>query len=178
MTLKRKIGLCGLMGGGLIATACCIVKTVEIKNAAATTDITYALGKLNLFSYVEDWVIIMVGSMPPLRPLFVKLFRKTQEAVHKSNYTNAHGTTRGLSLQSIPHFGGHSKKSGTSHRNTLEDNSSEENILRDNTRRNGGQIVITSQFEVEYGKSAVPDIESTYLQPSWAERQTGTHQNY
>lgn len=41
MSWKRKAGLFGLMGGGLIAGVCAAIKTVEVQRAYDSNDVTY-----------------------------------------------------------------------------------------------------------------------------------------
>ncbi|GJN77429.1 O-methyltransferase [Purpureocillium lilacinum] len=72
MKLSLKIGLCLIMGGGVIAGVAGINKTVAIATITQTQDITYAIAKLNTWVLTEMWFIIIFGSIPVLRPFFVR----------------------------------------------------------------------------------------------------------
>ncbi|KAJ6446468.1 S-adenosyl-L-methionine-dependent methyltransferase [Purpureocillium lavendulum] len=72
MKLRLKIGLCLIMSGGVIAGIAGINKTVAIATITQTQDITYAIAKLNTWVLTEMWFIIIFGSIPVLRPFFVR----------------------------------------------------------------------------------------------------------
>ncbi|MCJ1277470.1 hypothetical protein MMC21_005283 [Puttea exsequens] len=118
MSKKLKIGLCLLMSGGVIATACAIVKTVYIELISKTEDRTYVLTPLLLWAYSEMWAILILGSIPPIRPLFIRGFRR----LYHPNKTNEFSSfsdrersfSRGIPLEPLSHVatGG---KGGASH---------------------------------------------------------------
>ncbi|EAW19361.1 uncharacterized protein NFIA_093240 [Aspergillus fischeri NRRL 181] len=72
MRLSVKVGLCLLMSGGVIAGIAGINKTVAISTIAETADQTYAIAKLNTWVLTEMWFILIFGSIPVLRPFFVR----------------------------------------------------------------------------------------------------------
>ncbi|GFG19125.1 hypothetical protein IFM61606_07874 [Aspergillus udagawae] len=72
MRLSVKVGLCLLMSGGVIAGIAGINKTVAISTIVETADQTYAIAKLNTWVLTEMWFILIFGSIPVLRPFFVR----------------------------------------------------------------------------------------------------------
>ncbi|KAK5105850.1 hypothetical protein LTR62_001962 [Meristemomyces frigidus] len=71
MKLSMKVGLCIVMGGGLIAFAAGIVKTYQISTITHTQDISYATLDLLIFVSTEMWFIIIFGSFPAVHGAFV-----------------------------------------------------------------------------------------------------------
>ncbi|KAK0706041.1 hypothetical protein B0T26DRAFT_625829, partial [Lasiosphaeria miniovina] len=66
---KLKVGLCTVMGLGIIATVAAIVKTVELKNLS-TPDFTYNAIVLVYWYITENWVIVIAACIPTLGPLY------------------------------------------------------------------------------------------------------------
>ncbi|KAJ5787939.1 hypothetical protein N7457_002929 [Penicillium paradoxum] len=68
------------MGGGLMfkgvditrAGSAAIVKGTSISNITEIADQTYAIAILNIWVMTEMWFIIIFGSIPVLRPFFVR----------------------------------------------------------------------------------------------------------
>lgn len=76
VTLRMKIGLCFLLGFGLIAAACSALKTAELTNLQHTDeegDITYFVARLSLTTIIEAWIVLVGGCIPPCRPLLKAL---------------------------------------------------------------------------------------------------------
>jgi len=96
---KRKIGLCVLMGGGIITCAVGIIKTIYIRLAPLTNDVTYSIYPLLIAAYTEMWLIVVFGSIPPLRLLFVHLHKRTRLVVSLSFLQFRNGREEGSSLQ-------------------------------------------------------------------------------
>ncbi|KAK3320367.1 hypothetical protein B0T19DRAFT_468682 [Cercophora scortea] len=69
MDLKLRIGLCIVMGLGVIATIAAVVKTVQLKNLS-TPDFTYNAIDLVYWYISENWVIIVAACIPTLGPLY------------------------------------------------------------------------------------------------------------
>ncbi|KAK0513979.1 hypothetical protein JMJ35_003701 [Cladonia borealis] len=69
-----KIGLCCLMGGGVVAAAAGIAKTVYIKQKSVVGD--DQISPLIIWAWTEQWLILILGCLPPLRPWFA-------QAVHR-----------------------------------------------------------------------------------------------
>ncbi|KAF2229477.1 hypothetical protein EV356DRAFT_438012, partial [Viridothelium virens] len=76
MSWKKKLSLWGLFLGGVVASIAAIIKTVNVLTIRTAADKTYATSPLLIWSMVEFWLIILVGSIPPLRPLFLKGLRR------------------------------------------------------------------------------------------------------
>ncbi|KAB8231305.1 uncharacterized protein BDW43DRAFT_313119 [Aspergillus alliaceus] len=90
MKLTTKVGLCLIMSGGLIAGIAGINKTVAIASITHD-DLTYAIYKLNTWVLTEMWFIIIFGSIPVLRPFFVRF---TQDIKSAAGYGHSRsGTT-------------------------------------------------------------------------------------
>ncbi|UNI14258.1 hypothetical protein JDV02_000905 [Purpureocillium takamizusanense] len=93
MKLRLKIGLCLIMSGGVVAGVAGINKTVAIATITQTQDITYAIAKLNTWVLTEMWFIIIFGSIPVLRPFFVR-FSQSIKATAGSSRSGQRGTGR------------------------------------------------------------------------------------
>ncbi|KAI1078791.1 hypothetical protein F5B20DRAFT_581826 [Whalleya microplaca] len=70
MNRKMKIGLCGLMGGGVFAAAATIRKVFLMKDLDDHSDITWAWAPITLWYTAEMDVIIIFGTIPALWPIF------------------------------------------------------------------------------------------------------------
>ncbi|KAE8378660.1 hypothetical protein BDV26DRAFT_292056 [Aspergillus bertholletiae] len=86
MKLSTKLGLCLIMSGGLVAGIAGINKTIAIASITQD-DLTYGIYKLNTWVLTEMWFIIIFGSVPVLRPFFVRF---TQDVKSAAGY----GTSR------------------------------------------------------------------------------------
>ncbi|CAI7567297.1 unnamed protein product [Penicillium bialowiezense] len=79
MKLRIKIALSILMGLGWIAAVCSAVKTYELKALTETTDITLptpgAQSSLVIWASTEAWIVIVVGCVPPIRPLMERVLQ-------------------------------------------------------------------------------------------------------
>ncbi|KKY26741.1 putative integral membrane protein [Phaeomoniella chlamydospora] len=80
MPFRLKLGLCILMGFGLIAAICAIIKTVLLTTISHTEDISYYLARLAITTATEQWIILIVGCIPPLRPLLKSVFNKVRSS--------------------------------------------------------------------------------------------------
>ncbi|KAF7718264.1 Uncharacterized protein PECH_002079 [Penicillium ucsense] len=85
MKLSTKIGLCLIMGGGLVAGIAGINKTLAIASITHVDDLTYAIYELNTWVLTEMWFIIIFGSIPVLRPFFVRF---TQDIKSVTGYSS------------------------------------------------------------------------------------------
>ncbi|GIJ97932.1 hypothetical protein Aspvir_000038 [Aspergillus viridinutans] len=91
MRLSVKVGLCLLMSGGVIAGIAGINKTVAISTIVETDDQTYAIAKLNTWVLTEMWFILIFGSIPVLRPFFVRFSQSIKTvAGYSSSRSRAH----------------------------------------------------------------------------------------
>ncbi|KAF7177781.1 hypothetical protein CNMCM7691_006215 [Aspergillus felis] len=106
MRLSVKVGLCLLMSGGIMsvlglvhdiyvfsanvnvsnrAGIAGINKTVAISTIVETADQTYAIAKLNTWVLTEMWFILIFGSIPVLRPFFVRFSQSIKTVAGYSN---------------------------------------------------------------------------------------------
>ncbi|CEO60460.1 hypothetical protein PMG11_05087 [Penicillium brasilianum] len=92
MKLSTKIGLCLIMGGGLIAGIAGINKTIAIASITHVEDLTYAIYQLNTWVLTEMWFIIIFGSIPVLRPFFVRF---TQDIKSVTGYSSKNRSNTG-----------------------------------------------------------------------------------
>ncbi|KAF2154485.1 hypothetical protein K461DRAFT_305508 [Myriangium duriaei CBS 260.36] len=73
--MATKIATCTLMAGGVFTTFACVIRTIDVKRMFSDqNDITYIFGQLNVWTVAEIWLTIIIGSLPSLRPLFLKWF--------------------------------------------------------------------------------------------------------
>ncbi len=109
------------------------------------------------FSRIEMCLIIIMGTIPTLRPLFVKLFR-TVSSLSKSRKSKSNGglgtggsmskeTYDGGSMQLRPVIGSKPNGANRGSHTAIGSSESEENIL---PRGNG--IVVKSDFDVNYAE--------------------------
>jgi len=95
---RVKIGLCLIMGGGVIAAIAGICKTIAISTIKETSDITFAIYKLNTWVLTEMWFIIIFGSIPMLRSFFSRFGPKNQTVEgYGFNHTSRSTTLKQLS---------------------------------------------------------------------------------
>ncbi|KAJ6093902.1 hypothetical protein N7467_002747 [Penicillium canescens] len=76
MKLRIKVALSILMGLGWLAAICSAVKTYELKALTETTDITWAQSSLLIWASTEAWIVIVVGCVPPIRPLMERVLQR------------------------------------------------------------------------------------------------------
>ncbi|THW90836.1 hypothetical protein D6D15_04287 [Aureobasidium pullulans] len=93
---KTRAGLSLLFCGGAVAGAAAILKTYYLMNLAVAEDITYA------WAITEQYLIIIMSSIPTIRPLCVKVFRRAQSQLSTAK-ANTHPTSqsRWTELQSF-----------------------------------------------------------------------------
>ncbi|KAF2153598.1 hypothetical protein K461DRAFT_293852 [Myriangium duriaei CBS 260.36] len=87
LSTRTKIGFCVLMAGGFLPAVAGIMRCLYTQRLNSTADITSELRPFITWAITELWFVIILGSIPPLRPLFerVILGRTTQ---HKSKGTS------------------------------------------------------------------------------------------
>lgn len=135
MSWKRKAGLCALMGGGIIAGICGALKTVQVQQAYASQDVSYNLYPLLVTTLVEGWMILILASIPPLRPLLAQFVRKGRSSIFGRSTTAASGSqarsrTRSVEFATLSQNAkGWAELPGKSHRIQGPENDSEEEIL-------------------------------------------------
>ncbi|KAK6389300.1 hypothetical protein LTR65_006880 [Meristemomyces frigidus] len=95
MALRTKVILCIIMGGGVVAGIAGIVKTIEIESITHTSDISYATLNLLILVLTEMWFIIIFGSLPTLRPVFVATAGNIKSLTGRSKRTKAQSSQDG-----------------------------------------------------------------------------------
>ncbi|PSK37356.1 hypothetical protein B9Z65_2098 [Elsinoe australis] len=75
MSWRRRLGICVLFLGGVVSAIGAILKTVYVLGLKTSTNPTGATADLMTWAHVEIWLLITFGTLPPLRPLFVKVFK-------------------------------------------------------------------------------------------------------
>jgi len=83
LNTKKKIGLTLLMGCGVVAGLTAAVKTGFVKLSTSTVDPTYVSTPLKILLYSETWLIIILGSIPTLKPLFDRIYVATARATSR-----------------------------------------------------------------------------------------------
>ncbi|KAG8623949.1 hypothetical protein KVT40_008925 [Elsinoe batatas] len=162
-SMKMKVGFCLLMAGGIIPAAAGTVKAVMLDFLRKPNDITYEFAPFMTWATTELWLIIILGSIPPLRPLFVRLFRKAASTINSGNGSRGGALTLRRTAGSVPlqsfsksqrsNHPVHDKKGVHTYNSNIMSNAddSEEDILRDNSAHMG-HIVMTHEYAVESAK--------------------------
>ena len=73
--LKKKLGICALMGLGYFSGICAIVRTVismQVFKAGGLADFSWVIIDLRIWGITENLVGIIAASIPTLKPLYVK----------------------------------------------------------------------------------------------------------
>ncbi|KXL44959.1 hypothetical protein M433DRAFT_67749, partial [Acidomyces richmondensis BFW] len=151
---KRKFGLCALMGGGVLASAAGVLKTVFISQAPLTADVTYSLHSLVIAAFTETWLIIILGSIPPLRVYFARVYYQTRTVISGGSANSKTGRGEGSQVQlSILRYSG-SRDVKRTQQNTFvqQDNESVERILSEDQEAAPAKIVMRRDYYVAYDK--------------------------
>ena len=72
----KKLGLSALMGMGVFAFICAVIKTSKLPELNARSDITFITVTLWIWTANETNVLILAASIPTLRPLYLVLFNR------------------------------------------------------------------------------------------------------
>ncbi|OOF98903.1 hypothetical protein ASPCADRAFT_2330 [Aspergillus carbonarius ITEM 5010] len=75
-SITTRIGLCVLMGCGIIAGACAIVKTVQLTILTRISDPSQQLGTVIVWNQTEMWVVFIVSCIPPTKVFFWHIYRR------------------------------------------------------------------------------------------------------
>ncbi|KAF2756869.1 hypothetical protein EJ05DRAFT_511646 [Pseudovirgaria hyperparasitica] len=161
MELKKKIGLCLLLGLGIFTGVCAAIKINQLVTLAARSDFTWATYQLFIWTNTEGALVIICGSIPALKPLY-RLVRG--EPIHSYGTGSGNQGSRGsyskhiaavapryypahtFEVRSSPQRSG--EESGGSRSETLSDGNSETLIIKPDADRGTDQIRITQTFEV------------------------------
>jgi len=81
--LRTKIGLCILMGFGLLAAACAAIKTSQLYALDNTAGLSWSVSPLIVSAMTEQWITLMVACLPPSRPALKALIRKVRGGAHQ-----------------------------------------------------------------------------------------------
>ncbi|PNS21063.1 hypothetical protein CAC42_3400 [Sphaceloma murrayae] len=92
MSWRRRLGVCVLFLGGAVSGIGAILKTVYVLGLKSSINPTGATADLMTWAHVEVWLIIIMATLPPLRPLFVKCFRTIR--TNLSSLSSTHRKSR------------------------------------------------------------------------------------
>ncbi|KAF2153101.1 hypothetical protein K461DRAFT_267742 [Myriangium duriaei CBS 260.36] len=96
LSYRTKIGFCVLMAGGLLPAVAGIVRTIYSHRMLSSSDITWELVPFLMWSDTEMWFVIILGSVPPLRPLFERvILGRVNLSSRDRRSTNRRSTTMG-----------------------------------------------------------------------------------
>lgn len=93
-SLRTKIGFCALMAGGCLCAVAACVRTAYITRLRNPADPTWELVPFLAWASTEMWTIMLIGSVPPLRPLFLRWFGNTKSLITNSMTRSRNGGTR------------------------------------------------------------------------------------
>ncbi|KAK3686623.1 hypothetical protein LTR37_019645 [Vermiconidia calcicola] len=149
LSLKKKLGLAFLLCLSVVALVASIVKTYEAVALSSLIDYTYDLAPYAIWMSVELNVVIIVSSIPFLRPLF----RKRRRAVEQQAPTQWHTTS----------FTSAFSKKGmrtTTHHSL----SSQDNIMPYHPHYEMADgITVTREVTVEYEPSDAPFVHAALV---------------
>ena len=72
----KKVGLSTLMGLGVFAFICAVIKTTKLPELNARDDLTFITVSLWIWTANETHIIILAASIPTLRPLYLTVFNR------------------------------------------------------------------------------------------------------
>ncbi|KAF2156555.1 hypothetical protein K461DRAFT_288959 [Myriangium duriaei CBS 260.36] len=148
-SLRTKVGFCVLMAGGLLCAIAAIMRTYYISKLINPADPTWDLVSFLAWASTELWFVIIIASIPPLRPLFIRWFGNTISFVTGSNSRSATRSKTGntkngtVALQSVHNV----KNDITSRVMDTHADGSEENILQPQGKSD--QIMVSQAYTVE-----------------------------
>ncbi|KAL3470361.1 hypothetical protein BJX99DRAFT_50999 [Aspergillus californicus] len=102
MKRRIKIALSVLMGLGWIAAICSAIKTYELKALTETSDITWVQPDLLIWASTEAWIVIVVGCVPPIRPLMERVLQHFGLTSKKASRTPTYPYADGPGGRSLP----------------------------------------------------------------------------
>ncbi|KAI2833333.1 hypothetical protein CBS133816_698 [Aspergillus niger] len=76
-SIATRIGLCILMGFGVVAGACAIVKTVQLTVLTKIHDPSQQIGTVIVWNQTEMWVVFIVSCIPPTKVFFKHIYRRS-----------------------------------------------------------------------------------------------------
>ncbi|KAG8626937.1 hypothetical protein KVT40_005882 [Elsinoe batatas] len=91
-SFRIKLGVCSLMAVGVIPTSGVILRMKMLPYIAHSSDLTYDFNHFMLWGTLELWLVIILSSLPPLRPLFLKVFYGIRSATRSYGRGTQAGT--------------------------------------------------------------------------------------
>ncbi|OCL05545.1 hypothetical protein AOQ84DRAFT_441419 [Glonium stellatum] len=70
LNLRKKVGLCLLLGCGSLTGICAAIKTSKLVSLASRSDLTWGTYELYIWTGLEIVLLIICGSIPTLKPLY------------------------------------------------------------------------------------------------------------
>jgi len=137
MPARQKLGLGGLLSLGLLAAVCGIVKVNYLAGLNARSDLTWETYNLFAWSGAELFVIIVCGSVPPIKPVYDRFFGK-------GLHTSAGSTSKKYA------YGSRSDGSGSKHGASALDRQNRGEYIDLETAPPAGGIHKTTDFSVRY----------------------------
>ncbi|KAJ5640219.1 uncharacterized protein N7484_008081 [Penicillium longicatenatum] len=155
---RVKIGLCCLMGLGVAACVCAIVKTTTLRVLEETEDVTYYMAQLIILNETEKWVVFIVGCIPPIRPLLMIVFHRILTSA-KSTIGQSHTNQLGRSteLHSYSHSKPRARHMTSNLVSVLEDKDNSEINLAEE-----GGIMKTTEVRLSYEAGSSNGTTSTH----------------
>ena len=94
---RTKFGLSALLSVGLFAGICSMIKISKTADLGKTDDIIWAFTDLSICNVTELNVGVILGSIPPMRPLFRQVYHKPSETIELSRLSSLRTGGAGLS---------------------------------------------------------------------------------
>lgn len=91
LNLQKKIGLCLLLGCGVITGIISALKTSHLGSLSSRSDLTWETYILYIWTGVEITLIIVLGSLPPLRALYNNLTGQGNGTKRSGYYGSSYG---------------------------------------------------------------------------------------
>ncbi|KAF4547818.1 Hypothetical protein D9617_35g089690 [Elsinoe fawcettii] len=86
-SVRVKLGVCSLMAVGLIPSIGVILRMKMLPYIAHSDDLTYDFNHFMLWGTLELWLVLILGCLPPLRPLFLRVFYGIKSATGSTGRT-------------------------------------------------------------------------------------------
>ncbi|KAH9900475.1 hypothetical protein F4778DRAFT_739113 [Xylariomycetidae sp. FL2044] len=115
MSLQKKVGLCVLLGMGVLSGVCAAIKTVQSSDLGVREDVSWELYSLYAWSSSEIFLNIVCACIPTLKPLYDHFaFNRPLRPDHDSASHDRHHRFKTARMQSF-RLDGMPKRSGNSH---------------------------------------------------------------
>lgn len=86
LNLRKKIGICVLLGLGIFAGVCASIKTSYLVNLSSRGDPTWATYDLYIWACTEILLTIVCGSVPAVKPLYDRYISQKSVRSYGSSY--------------------------------------------------------------------------------------------